>query len=250
MASISTLFFLADRKMMAPMRIDALLSRYGYCSRSEASRWIKKGRVSVLGTPAKSASQKAETKDVLVDGEPIEFPDGICVAFYKPLGVTCSHDERDGRPIYDLLPPAWTQRNPAVTSVGRLDKDTEGLLLITDDGKFVHRLTSPKHHVDKVYELTTEADIPERAIEQFASGNFMLEDEKYPCHPARLEIIEPRLARLTLTEGRYHQVRRMLAAVGAPIVTLKRLSVGPLHLDDLQLEPGDWTPISPSLFGM
>lgn len=248
MPCISTLFFPADRKMMAFMRIDALLSRYGYCSRSEAPRWVKKGRVTIQGNPVASPSQKAEPEDVLVDGAPVEFPRGIYVAFYKPLDVTCSHDDRDGTPIYDLLPPEWSERNPVVTSVGRLDKDTEGLLLVTDDGKFVHRLTSPKHHIDKVYELTTEADIPEHAVEDFASGTFTLEGEKSPCHPARLEILEARHARLTLTEGRYHQVRRMLAAVGAPVSTLKRLSIGPLYLDDLQLEAGHWTPIDPTLF--
>lgn len=231
------------------MRIDALLSRYGYCSRREALRWIKKARVTILGKPADSPSQKAEPEDVLVDGESIEFPRGIYIAFYKPLGVTCSREERDGTPIYDLLPPVWSLRNPPVTSVGRLDKDTEGLLLITDDGQFVHKLTSPKHHVGKVYELTTDEDIPETAAANFASGSFMLEGERSPCQPAQLELLGARHARMTLTEGRYHQVRRMLAAVGAPVETLKRISIGPLELQNLQLEPGDWTPIDPALFG-
>lgn len=149
--------------------------------------------------------------------------------------------------IYDLLPFQWRHRNPAVSSVGRLDKETSGLLLITDDGKFIHRMTSPRHHVAKVYEAATEQDIPAEAVELFAAGTLTLEGERNPCAPARLEILEPRRALLTLTEGKYHQVRRMLAAVGAPVASLRRVSIGRLKLEDLNLEPGDWTPIRPDM---
>ena len=128
--------------------------------------------------------------------------------------------------IYDLLPFQWRHRNPAVSSVGRLDKETSGLLLLTDDGKFIHRMTSPRHHVAKVYEAVTEEDIPTEAVELFASGTLTLNGEPRPCAPALLEIREPRRALLTLTEGKYHQVRRMLAAVGAPVLSLCRVSIG------------------------
>lgn len=147
--------------------------------------------------------------------------------------------------IYDLLPFQWRNRNPAVSSVGRLDKETSGLLLLTDDGKFIHRMTSPRHHVAKVYEAVTEEDIPTEAVELFASGTLTLNGETRPCAPALLEIREPRRALLTLTEGKYHQVRRMLAAVGAPVLSLCRVSIGSLHLDSLNLKPGEWAPIRP-----
>ena len=106
-------------------------------------------------------------------------------------------------------------------------------------------MTSPKHHVPKVYEAVTEEDIPAEAVDMFASGTFTLDGEDRPCAPAALEILEPRRARLTLTEGKYHQVRRMLAAVGAPVASLCRISIGSLRLDELNLEPGEWTPIRP-----
>lgn len=141
------------------------------------------------------------------------------------------------------LPSGGT--GPCVSSVGRLDKETSGLLLLTDDGKFIHRMTSPRHHVAKVYEAVTEKDIPTEAVELFASGTLTLNGETRPCAPALLEIREPRRALLTLTEGKYHQVRRMLAAVGAS----RLISVPCFHRlpasDSLNLKPGEWAPIRP-----
>lgn len=229
------------------MRIDAILSRYGYCSRREAAQWVKRGRVLVKGVAAKSASAKAEPEDVLVNGEPIPFPAGLYVALHKPLGCTCSHRE-EGELVYDLLPQQWLNRGDGISTVGRLDKETSGLLLITDDGAFVHALTSPKRHVPKVYEFECSAPIPADAVALFASGELMLHGETTPCLPAELEITGECTGRLTLHEGRYHQVRRMLAAVGAPVVTLCRTAIGPLQLADLNLEPGEWAAIDPDMF--
>lgn len=220
------------------MRLDALLSRYGYCSRREAPGWIKRHSITFKGKPCSSPTDKVQAEGILLDGEPVEFPDGLYAALYKPEGYTCSHDDGEGDLIYDLLPFQWRNRNPAVSSVGRLDKETSGLLLLTDDGKFIHRMTSPRHHVAKVYEAVTEEDIPTEAVELFASGTLTLNGETRPCAPALLEIREPRRALLTLTEGKYHQVRRMLAAVGAPVLSLCRVSIGSLHLDSLNLKPG------------
>lgn len=229
------------------MRIDAILSRYGYCSRREATQWVKRGRVTVNGQAVRSASDKAEPTAVLIDGEPVEFVNGLYVALNKPLGCTCSHKE-EGELVYDLLPQQWLNRSNGVSTVGRLDKETSGLLLLTDDGAFIHALTSPKKHVPKVYEFETAAPIPESAVAQFASGAFMLESETTPCLPAELSILSPCSGRLTLHEGRYHQVRRMLAAVGAPVTTLTRVAIGALRLDDLNIAPGEWVEIDPSLF--
>ncbi len=229
------------------MRTDALLSRFGYCSRREVSQWLKRGRVTRNGEVIKSANEKVEPHEVLIDGEPVEFPDGIYIALNKPLGCTCSHKE-DGELVYDLLPVQWLRRNPVLNTVGRLDKETSGLLLLTDDGAFEHAQTSPKRHVPKVYSFTTAAPVPQEAVALFASGEFMLEGERTPCLPGELVITGECSGRLTLHEGRYHQVRRMLAAVGAPVETLERIAIGPLRLEDLNLEPGEWVEIDPAIF--
>lgn len=229
------------------MRIDAILSRFGYCSRREAAQWVKRGRVTVQGVPVKSATVKVNPAELMVDGEPVEFVNGLYIALNKPLGCTCSHKEQ-GELVYDLLPQHWLNRSGGVSTVGRLDKETSGLLLLTDDGAFVHALTSPKRHVPKVYEFETSAPIPAEAVALFASGEFMLQGETTPCLPAQLSITAPCAGTLTLHEGRYHQVRRMLAAVGAPVVVLTRTAIGPLRLADLNLAPGEWAEIDPALF--
>ena len=229
------------------MRTDALLSRFGYCSRREVAQWLKRGRVTHRGVQVKSPNEKVEPEDVLVDGEPVEFPKGLYVALNKPLGCTCSHKE-EGELVYDLLPPQWLRRNPCVNTVGRLDKETSGLLLLTDDGAFEHAQTSPKHHVPKVYAFTTEEPVPAESVALFASGEFMLQGERTPCLPAELVLESECAGRLTLHEGRYHQVRRMLAAVGSPVLTLERVAIGPLRLEDLDLQPGEWVEINPAIF--
>lgn len=229
------------------MRVDAMLSRYGYCTRREARAWVSRGRVVSGGTVVKNVNSKVEPDDTLVDGEPVPFVDGLYVALNKPLGYTCSHDE-EGDLVYDLLPEQWLQRGDGVNSVGRLDKETSGLLLLTDDGAFLHALTSPKRHVPKVYEFETECAIPAEAVQIFAEGALMLKGEKTPCAPAELRITGERQGELVLHEGRYHQVRRMLAAVGAPVVRLHRTAVGALRLEDLNLQPGEWAAIDPAIF--
>jgi len=221
-----------------PRRLDQILANYGYCSRSEAKIWIRKGRVTVNGEPARAAEKKASPDTVRVDGNAIENPEGILALLHKPAGYVCSHDAGEGPIIYDLLPPQWTRRNPPVTTVGRLDKDTTGVLLITDVGDLVQRWTSPKHKVAKIYEATVNADLSPALIELFASGTLTLEGEEKPCAPARLEITSPREARLELTEGRYHQVKRMFASQGIDVLRLHRSRFGEFELADLQ--PGQW----------
>ena len=223
-------------------RLDQLLANLGYCSRSEARDWIDSGAVTVRGEPADGPSQKAHAADVLVDGEPLDHPDGLILLLHKPLVLVCSHALREGPNVDSLLPPRWQRRNPVITSIGRLDKDTSGLILLTDQSALVHRLTSPKHKVPKLYRATLGADLPPaRAAEitaLFAAGTLVLPDEKTPCAPAGLTMISPREAELTLTEGRYHQVRRMFACVGYEVVALHRTHFGALDLGDLK--PGTW----------
>ena len=219
---------------MATMRrLDQLLANLGYCSRREARAWLDAGRVTVRGEAADDPGAKAAAADVRVDGEPLDHPDGLLLLLHKPLGLVCSHDEREGPNVYSLLPARWRARNPAVTSVGRLDKDTSGLLLLTDQSALVHRLTSPKHKVPKVYRATLDRELPGGVETTFASGTLMLDGEKEPCAPAELRRRGPREAEVTLTEGRYHQVRRMFAACGATVLALHRERFGALTLGDL-----------------
>jgi 16S rRNA pseudouridine516 synthase len=227
-------------------RLDQLLANLGYCSRRDARAWIQAGRVTVRGKVTDDFGAKTDPADVRVDGEPLDHPAGLLLLVHKPTGLVCSHDGREGPNVYSLLPPRWRERNPQVTSIGRLDKDTSGLILLTDQSELVHRLTSPKHKVPKVYRATVNADLSPALIPLFASGTLMLKDEQAPCAPAELKIISPREAEVTLTEGRYHQVRRMFSSQGAEVLTLHRARFG--HLDLGDLAPGQWREIPLNTF--
>lgn len=218
-------------------RLDQTLSNLGYCSRREVRYLIRDKRVRIAGELASNASQKVDPACVTVDELVLDHPNGILVMLNKPKGYVCSHDTSEGPRIYDLLPTIWQARNPQVVSVGRLDKDTSGLLLVTDQTALVQQLTSPKHHVDKVYRVTVDRPLHPEIIEQFASG-VQLVSEPQPCLPARLEIVDELTALVTLNEGRYHQVRRMFAACGNHVVDLHREQFGSYTLQDLA--PGEW----------
>ena len=228
---------------MPELRLDTLLSQFGYCSRREAPAWTKAGRLTRSGQALLRPDQRAAPEEVLVDGSPVEFPRGLLVLFHKPLGYACSRDPAESPLIYDLLPPRWSRRLPCPFSIGRLDRDTSGLLLITDDGPLCHRLTSPRHEVEKTYEVAVAAPFPPGLAACFASGTLLLRGEAKPCLPARLEITGERSARLFLREGKYHQVRRMFASQGCPVTTLHRQAFGALTLGELP--PGAWRQISP-----
>ncbi|MBT5901208.1 MAG: rRNA pseudouridine synthase [Opitutaceae bacterium] len=227
-------------------RLDQLLANLGYCTRSEARHWITGGRVTVDDGVNKNHGTKADPSTVCVNGKPLDHPEGILVLLHKPTGLVCSHDEREGPSIYDLFPERWRRRNPVITSVGRLDKDTSGLLLVTDQSQLVHRLTSPKHKVPKVYRAKVDRDLAPALIEVFAAGTLQLEGEKSPLAPATLVIREPRIAELTLIEGKYHQVRRMFASQGWHVESLHRERFGDLSLDGLSA--GEWRELPRSIF--
>lgn len=229
-------------------RLDQLLSNLGYCSRREARAWIDDGRVIVRGELADDVGQKVDAADVRVDGAPVDHPDGLLLLLHKPVGLVCSHEQREGPNVYSLLPERWRRRNPIVTSVGRLDKDTSGLLLLTDQSPLVHRLTSPKHKVAKVYRATTDRDLTSDLIPLLTSGTLLLAGETEPCAPAQLRLISPREAELTLIEGRYHQVRRMFSTCGATVLTLHRERFGQLELGDLT--PGEWRELPLNTFDL
>jgi 16S rRNA pseudouridine516 synthase len=219
-------------------RLDQTLASLGYGSRREVRGLLDAGRVTVRGEIADDPSEKVIPAEVRVDGEPLDHPSGLLLMLNKPLGLVCSHDQREGPNVYSVLPPRWRQRNPTVTSVGRLDKETTGLLLLTDNSALVHRLTSPKHKVPKVYRATVDVDLSPDLVAVFASGTLTLPGEPGPCAPAELKLLGSREAEVTLTEGKYHQVRRMFSAHGATVLSLHRSRFGSLELGDLAL--GAW----------
>jgi 16S rRNA pseudouridine516 synthase len=215
--------------------VDRLLSRLGYCSRADAKRWVKDARVTVDGVPVARHDVKVlptAEGGVRIDDQPPDHPDGLIAVLHKPKGVVCSHDEREGPNVYGLLPPRWRNRNPSVEAVGRLDKDTTGLLLFTDDGALSHRLQSPRKNVWKTYEVTLDAPVPPGAVDLFATGALALEGETKPCKPARLRVDARDRKRcvLRLTEGKFHQVKRMMRAVGCEVLALHRARLGELTL--------------------
>lgn len=218
------------------LRLDRLLANLGYGSRREVQRLVWAGLVSLDDVTLEDSDQRIViTPDLssrmFVDDEPLDPPPGLSLMLHKPIGVTCSHKEV-GPLVYALLPERWRRREPAISTVGRLDKDTSGLLLLTDDGALLHKIISPRSNVAKRYDVTL--DRPLRGDEEkiFASGELLLEGETKPLLPAQLEVLSPTRATVTVTEGRYHQVRRMFAAVGNHVTALHRDRVGSLMLPD------------------
>ena len=218
------------------LRLDRLLANLGYGSRREVQRLVWNGLVTLDDETLEDSDQRiAVTPDLssrmFVDDEPLDPPPGFALMLHKPLGVTCSHKEA-GPLVYKLLPERWRRREPAISTVGRLDKDTSGLLLMTDDGVLLHKIISPKSHVSKRYDVTLDRPLRGDETKIFASGELMLDGEDKPLLPAPMEVLSPTRALVTLTEGRYHQVRRMFAAVGNHVTALHRDRVGGLSLPD------------------
>lgn len=219
------------------MKLLRAIANLGYGSRRQVQQLFRDGRITDAAGEVLYADDVRDLREVRLDGEPLDPPPGLVLMLHKPVGVTCSTKDA-GRLVYDLLPPRFRLRDPVVSTVGRLDRDTSGLLLMTDDGGLLHRIISPKHHVPKVYEATLARDLRGDEAAIFASGTLMLDSETTPLAPAVLDVVDARHARLTITEGRYHQVRRMFAAVGNHVETLHRSRVGGLALGDLEV--GRW----------
>lgn len=221
------------------MRLVKLIANLGYGSRKQVMGLFREGRITDADGEVLYSDDKVPHEAIFIDGEPLDPPVGLVIALRKPVGYTCS--TRDpSRLVYDLLPPRFRLRDPALSTVGRLDRDTSGLLLLTDDGKLLHRVISPKSHIVKVYEAHLAEDLRGDEAELFASGTLMLESETTPLAPVALDVLGPRRARLILTEGRYHQVRRMFAATGNAVAALERIAVGGLRLEALALAEGEW----------
>ncbi len=222
-------------------RLDKALVSTGRWSRKEARELVKAGRVTVEGKVARKADEKIEkTALVAVDGESLTHSQPTYLMLHKPAGLLSATEDARQKTVLDLLPPHL--KKLGLFPVGRLDKDTEGLLLLTDDGVLAHELLSPRKHVDKVYFVRVEGVLDASDVRAFADG-LILEDGT-ACMPAGLEPLEtPGEGLVTLREGKFHQVKRMLAQRGKPVTYLKRLSMGPLELDNT-LEKGAWRPLT------
>ena len=211
-------------------RLDKLLAGTGKWSRREVKALVRQGLVRVDGRLAASAEDKLDPAAAIVTvaGEIISLCRFTYVMLHKPAGVLTATEDRKQPTVLDLLPPEL--RRIGLAPVGRLDKDTEGLLLLTNDGELAHRLLSPKYHVEKRYFARVDGELSATDAEAFARG--MTLGDGLECLPAGLELLPGHACIVTLREGKFHQVKRMLAARGAPVLYLKRLSMGPLTLDD------------------
>ena len=228
---------------LKPVRLDKLLANLGYGSRREIAELARRGRIRLDGVALRRADEKVMPDAALqaglqVDGEPIDPLPPMTLMLNKPTGVTCSRKDA-GEIVFDLLPDRWRMRDPALNPIGRLDRMSSGLLLLTDDGQLSHRVTSPRHDTPKRYRVTLDRPLDGREAALFASGEMMLDGEDKPLLPATLETTAECEALITIHEGRYHQVRRMFAAAGNHVLDLHRDRIGGLALP-ADLQPGEW----------
>ncbi|AXM89428.1 16S rRNA pseudouridine(516) synthase [Anoxybacillus ayderensis] len=222
------------------LRIDKLLANMGYGTRKEVKKLLKAGGVKVDGMTVKDAKTHVDPKEqvVTVWGEEVEYKPFIYLMMNKPKGVISATEDAVEETVVDLLEEEDRIFDPF--PVGRLDKDTEGLLLLTNDGQLAHQLLSPKKHVPKTYEAMIDGEVTEDDVAAFRRGVVL--DDGYETKPAELVIIRSGLrsdVRVTITEGKFHQIKRMFQAVGKRVVYLKRIQMGPIPLDET-LEPGEY----------
>ncbi|HEX3019859.1 MAG TPA: pseudouridine synthase [Chitinispirillaceae bacterium] len=215
-------------------RVDKILSNLGYCSRRGADLFLRSHQVCCNNIRIKNGSEKADAHLLLIDGQKPDNPDGLFILMNKPSGYVCSHDRTEGTLVYDLLPKQWMNRTPLPSTIGRLDKDTTGVLLITDNTALNHQLSSPRRKIEKIYEVSVDKELNRELTGIFASGNLHLTGEQKPCLPADLKIIEAFRASLTIHEGRYHQVKRMFSTCGYKVTSLHRSRFGIYTVDNLK----------------
>lgn len=228
--------------------MDKLLSQAGYGSRSDVKTLLRKKRVMVNDSVCTDGSRKVtEGKDqVLCDGHPVSYQKFIYLMMNKPQGVISATEDPSHRTVVDLLPDSLRHFRPF--PVGRLDIDTEGLLLLTNDGDAAHRITSPRHAVRKTYEVHTAKALSEQDMERLCQGILLIK-ENVMTRPARIRVASERIYLLSITEGRFHQVKRMLHAVDNEVVFLKRIAIGGLKLPD-DLKPGEIRELTPEMWSM
>lgn len=219
------------------MRLDKFLAENIGLSRSQAGKALRQGLVDINGQMEKSANYKVREQDkVCFNGEKIiPYQAGQYIMLHKPQDCVCSHDEQDYPSVLQFFDYPLSHK---LHCAGRLDVDTTGLVLLTDDGQWSHRITSPKHHCEKTYLVTTASPIAPHYVQIFLAG-ILLRGEKTPTQPAKLDILNDTQANLTITEGRYHQVKRMFGALGNRVTALHRWRVGNIVLDE-NLTQGEW----------
>ncbi|TMW71783.1 pseudouridine synthase [Alteribacter natronophilus] len=232
------------------MRLDKMLANTGFGSRKDVKKMLKKGGVTVNGDTVKDgkAHVDPEEDEVAVFGEILEYREFIYIMMNKPQGVISATEDVSEETVVSLLEPEDALFEPF--PVGRLDKDTVGLMLLTNDGKLAHQLTSPKKKVQKLYTATIDSPLGEKEISQLEAGVTL--DDGYETKPALIEIQEEGdgcKVQIGITEGKFHQVKRMFEAVGHRVVFLKRETIGPLRLDE-ELEPGTYRELTEEELGM
>lgn len=228
------------------MRLDKFIAEQTGLTRSQAAKALKSGVVSVNEEIEKSGARKVSAEDIIrYEGELLEWLEGgQYFMLYKPQGYVCSHDDGEYPTVFQFFDyPLMNKLHTA----GRLDVDTTGLILLTDDGQWSHRITSPKHHCEKTY-LVTLADPVEAFYAQQLAEGILLRGEKEPCLPAKMEILDDYNVNLTISEGRYHQVKRMFAALGNKVEALHRWRIGDIVLDE-SLEEGEYRALSDKEIG-
>ncbi|MBQ8210376.1 MAG: rRNA pseudouridine synthase [Clostridia bacterium] len=228
---------------MAKERIDKLIASQGMRSRSDAAKIIKSGKVCINGAVIKSTSFKADpdTDSIVIDGERFAYKKFIYIMMNKPQGVVSASRDPKEKTVVDLVPEEM--KRPELFPAGRLDKDTTGFVLITDDGAFAHYILSPKHHIDKTYLATTDTIIDESYLEQMRNGMASGDEVFLPAQIELYENTDSPVYKITLHEGKYHQIKRMIAATNATLLALKRISMGALSLDG-SLLPGECKELS------
>lgn len=220
-------------------RLDKLISHGGGYSRRDVKEMVRQGRVTVNGSPAASADQKVERDcQIRVDGAVLCCEMKTYLLLHKPAGILTATEDKKQKTVMDLLPSEYRHRG--LSPVGRLDKDTEGLLLLTNDGELNHRLTSPKYGIEKTYEAVVDGTLDQEDVAAFAAGIHLHDME---CLPAKLDIMSTNRCLVTVQEGKFHQVKRMLQSRGKPVSYLKRWSMGPLQLP-ADLPKGEYRPLT------
>ena len=224
--------------MAKPLTLEKILFSQGFGTRRYCSDLVYADLVKVNGVLAEDPEEKMVPENLLltVDGEDWEFHEKAYIAFNKPTGYECSHKTSHHPSIYGLLPQPLVERG--IQCVGRLDYDTTGLILMSDDGQFIHKMTTPKKNIGKIYQITTAEPISTKQMDHLLSG-VVLDDDPAPCFAKACVQLDERLLAMTIVEGRYHQVKRMMAAVGNHVAALHRTTIGDYVMPD-DLAEGEW----------
>jgi 16S rRNA pseudouridine516 synthase len=223
---------------MSNMRLDRLLANLGYGSRKDATLMVRYEQVTLNDAIVKDSDLSILLEDVRqgklkIDGEVVDPPAPFTIMLHKPIGYSCSHDEK-GALVYDLLPERWKFRKPALSCAGRLDKDSTGQVILTDDGDLLHRIIHPKLHAEKHYAVTLRDALAGNEAKLFATGDFLMQGDFKPLKPATWLPQGDNSGTMILQEGRYHQIRRMFQTLGNEVVTLHRFKTGNLDLGDIE----------------